>query len=414
LPNVCGIGITAGELKTHKEKKMRKTILLSVLMFVIVLGNCIQGYSQPASQSVGHRAVPKIGRDRRTTKFVKPPEISVIKNEVLVREASPRDIVATMLDDGKVFIGWRILNQTNQYLGEGTFLTKTLQKSPSFYYTQGGVFQQRAGAFSDGRILIASGSGFVIVDDQRKIICGQTPFDDEEITDVSVAPLSGGKTMLIAYQRLVGPRGDGRYVIVNRSGTIIHGPSIFSKQGKTNYISAVTLPNGLVHLAYNCSGSKTKVIDVFNNTIVGEHKFHSKLIYGIESVVLNDGNVLLAYIDQDSNGQCIVVRPSDSKVSGPHEFYEENVGKIRLAKRQDGNVCIVFVTHQSRCRCVIVDTKGSVIKGPVPIYDGYTIKGGHSFDCVHLRDNMVMILLNVHKIGSSNYTDIMAAYVVVR
>lgn len=387
--------------------------MLSVLTFVIIFGIDVQSFSQPATRSVERRAVPKIGRDRRTAKLVEPPEIIVIKNEVLARDVSPSDIVATMLDNEKIFIGWRIRNQANQLVGEGTFLTKTLQKSASVYYTQGAIYQQKAGAFSDGRVLIASGDGFVIVDGQRKIIREQTRFDDEEITDVSVTPLSGGKTILIAYQRLVGPRGDGRYVIVNRSGNIIHGPAIFSNQGKTNCISAVTLPNGLVHLAYNCSGSKMKVIDVFNNTIVGEHKFHFKLIYGIESVVLNDGNVLLAYIDQDSNGQCMVVQPSGLKVSGPHEFQEENVGKIRLAKRQDGNVCVVFTTHQKHGRCAIVDTKGKVIKGPVPIYDGYTIES-HSFDCVHLGDNMVMIPLSVHKIGSPNNTDRKGACLVVR
>jgi hypothetical protein len=200
---------------------------------------------------------------------------------------------------------------------------------------------------------------------------------------------------------------------VNRSGNIIYGPVIFSDQGKTNCISAVALPNGLVHLAYNCNGSKTKVIDVFNNTIVGEHKFHFKLIYGIESVLLNDGNILLAYIDQDNHGQCIVVQPSGLKVSGPHEFFGESMSKIRLTKRQDGNVCVVFTTYKKNGLCAIVDTKGKLIKGPVSIYDGYIIEN-HSFDCIHLRDNMVMIPLSVRMMGSSSHTDREGGYLVVK
>jgi len=392
---------------------MKKTALLSALTFILVLGIGIQGYSQPASRSVGRRAVPQVGRDRRMAKIVTPPEIAIIKNQVLIREASPGSIVATMLDNGKVFVGWRIRNPANQVVGEGTFFTTSLQKSPTVYYTQGSTNLQKAKAFSDGRILIASGGGFVIVDEQRKIIKGQTPFDDEKITDVSITPLSGGKTMLIAYQRLVGPRGDGRYVIVNRSGNIIHGPNVFSDKGKTNYISAATLSNGLIHLAYNCSGSKTKVVDVFNNTIVGEHKFHFKLIFGIESIVLDNDNILLAYIDQDLKGQCKVIQPSGMKVSGPHLLYGEELHKIRLVKRQDGNICVVFTTKKKQVRCAIVDTSGKVIKGPVPIYDGYSIDL-HSFDCVHLRDNMVMIPLSVRKIGSDDYSDRIGAYVVVR
>ncbi|MFC1636727.1 hypothetical protein ACFL5Z_18010 [Planctomycetota bacterium] len=392
---------------------MKKTTLLFMLACMIVFGVNVNSYSQPASRSVGQRAVPKVGRDRRTAKIVTPPEIAVIKNEVLVRQTCPGHIVATMLDDGKVFVGWRIRNQADQIVGEGTFYTERLQKSPTVYYTQGSTQNQRAKAFSDGRVLIATGAGFVVVDEAGKIIKGQTRFDDEEITNVSVTPLSGGKTMLIAYQRVVGPRGDGRYVIVNRSGTIIHGPKIFNNKGKTNYIRAATLSNGLIHLAYNCSGSKTKVIDVFNNTIVGEHTFHFKLIFGIESVVLDNDNILLAYIDQDLKGQCKVIQPSGLKVSGPHRLYNEELHKIRLAKRQDGNICVVFTTKKRQGRCAIVDTNGKVIKGPVPIYDGYKIDL-HSFDCVHLRDNMVMIPLAADKIGSDEYTDRIGAYIVVR
>ena len=392
---------------------MKKIALLFTSVLLIVIAVNLNGYSQPASRSVGQRAIPRVGRDRKIAKMVTPPEIAVIKNVVLVREWCPGHIVATKLDDGKVFVGWRIRNPAEQLVGEGTFFTTSLQKSPTVYYTQGSTNQQKAKPFSDGRILIASDGGFVIVDDQRKIVKGQTRFDDEQITDVSVTPLSGGKTMLIAYQRLVEPRGDGRYVIVNRSGQIIHGPKIFSNKGKTNFISAATLSNGLIHLAYNCSGSKTKVIDVFNNTIVGEHKFHSKLIYGIESVVLDNDNILLAYIDQDLKGQCQVIQPSGKKVSGPHRLCDEQLHKIRLAKRKDGNVCVVFTTENNRGRCAIVDTNGKVIKGPVSLYDGYAIERS-SFDCVHLRDNMVMIPLSVKKLGSTDRADRMGGYLVVR
>ena len=189
---------------------MKKTTLLFTSVLLIVVGVNTLSSSQPASRSVGQRAIPKVGRDRKIAKVVTPPEIAVIKNVVLVKEWCPRDIVATKLDDGKVFVGWRIRNQADQDVGEGTFFTTSLQKSPTVYYTQGSTRDQKAKAFSDGRILIASDGGFVIVDDQRKIVKGQTRFDDEQITDVSVTPLSGGKTMLIAYQRLVGPRGDGR------------------------------------------------------------------------------------------------------------------------------------------------------------------------------------------------------------
>ena len=64
-------------------------------------------------------------------------------------------------------------------------------------------------------------------------------------------------------------------------------------------------------------------------------------------------------------------------------------------------------------RSAIVDTNGKVIKGPISFYDGYAIEHSY-FDCVHLRDNMVMIPLSVRKLSSSDRADRMGGYLVVR
>jgi hypothetical protein len=394
---------------------VQRLALHAMFVLMIVLGFHSPGNSQPATRAVPRQAIPKIDRDRRAAKIVTPPQIAVIKKVVLLQRWCPSGITATLLDDGEVFVGWTIKDQADEIVREGIFYTKSLQKGPSIYYSLGWTHHERVKAFSDGAILGASSGGYVIVSPEGKIATQKTAFDNEQISDVSVTRLSGGKAMLIAYQRTVGARADGRYIIVDRSGKIIHGPSIFSAQGRTQYISATTLSNGLIHLAYDCSGSKTKVIDVFNHTIVGEHKFHAKLIYGIESIVLDNDNILLAYIDQDSKGQCMVVQPNGSKVSGPHQFSngDEGIMKIRLAKRADGNVCLVFAVEKSRGRCAILDTDGKVIKGPITLYDGYVVEN-ISFDCVHLRDNMVMIPLSVRKLGSDDLADRMGGYLVVR
>ena len=141
---------------------MKKTTLLFTSVLLIAIGVNLNAYSQPASRSVGQRAIPKVGRDRKIAKVVTPPEIAVIKNVVLVREWCPGHIVATMLDDGKIFVGWRIRNPADQLVGEGTFFTTSLQKSPTVYYTQGSTQNQKAKPFSDGRVLIASGGGYAI------------------------------------------------------------------------------------------------------------------------------------------------------------------------------------------------------------------------------------------------------------
>jgi len=176
---------------------MKKTALLFTFVLMIVMSVTINSYSQPASRSVGRRAVPRGGRDRKTAQIVAPPEIAVIRNEILVRGTCPARIVAAMLDDGDVFVGWRNRNQADQWLGEGTFYTKRMQKGPSVYYTQEGFNRQKAKAFSEGRVLIAFENKFVIISKQGKIVRALTAFDNEEITDVSVTPLSGGKTMLM-------------------------------------------------------------------------------------------------------------------------------------------------------------------------------------------------------------------------
>ena len=72
-----------------------------------------------------------------------------------------------------------------------------------------------------------------------------------------------------------------------------------------------------------------------------------------------------------------------------------------------------MLTNKGSWPDVHVDTSGKVIKGPVPIYEGYRLDD-NKFDCFHLRDNMVMILLSVAKINSSDYSDRIGAYVVVR
>ena len=118
---------------------MKKATSLFALVTLIVIGVNIHSYSQPATRSVGQRAIPKLGRDRRTAKVVTPPEIAIINNQVLVRETCPGDIVATMLDDGDVFVGWRIRNPAEQVVGEGIFYTKSLQKRLSVYYSLGGT-----------------------------------------------------------------------------------------------------------------------------------------------------------------------------------------------------------------------------------------------------------------------------------
>lgn len=75
----------------------------------------------------------------------------------------------------KVFVGWRIRNPANQVVREGRIFTKSFQRIPSVYYTQGSTNHQKAKAFSDGRILIASMGEYVIVDKQGKIIKGPVP-----------------------------------------------------------------------------------------------------------------------------------------------------------------------------------------------------------------------------------------------
>lgn len=393
-----------------KGRKMkRKSLLLASLLIAAVIGNVDASRRTTVRPGV-RRVVPR----RNVPTAVDPTQIRTVKNVVLVRETCPGNIVATKLDDGKTLIGWKIKNQAQQWVGEGTFYTPSLQKmGPTVYYTMDSTYGQKATAFSDGKVLIAMPNKFVIINQQGKIVRGPTQYDDEKISDISVTTLSGGKTAVIAYHREVGPRGSGRYLVVSNGGKILVGPEVFGSQGKTTYISATTLPNGLINLAYNCSGSKTKVIDVFNNAIVGEHKFHAKRIYGIESVVLDDGNILLAYVDQDSKGQCMVVKPSGLKVSGPHGIHPEKVRTIRLAKMANGNVCLAFTLTNKACQCAIVDTNGQVIKGPNPVFDGYRIET-ESFDCVHLRDNMVMIPLSAIKSGSNDLADRIGAYAVVK
>jgi hypothetical protein len=121
--------------------------------------------------------------------------------------------------------------------------------------------------FSDGNVMVAyedkkdSRARFIIFNPEMKIIKGPVLIQSTAAECMSITRLAGGMTAMIAFYAPVGITGTGKFIIVNSSGDILGPPAVFSKEGLISGISAATLSNGLVFIAYHSGFSRSVIID---------------------------------------------------------------------------------------------------------------------------------------------------------
>ncbi|MFC1483073.1 hypothetical protein ACFL56_02320 [Candidatus Margulisiibacteriota bacterium] len=346
--------------------------------------------------------------------------IAILRNVQFTTE--PRyDIAVARLDNGKVRIAWETI-AGNKVAGESKLYTQSLQSIGTHVYhttlkNEGKITEHRAIAFSNGNVLIAYNydkqkGAFIVINQQNRIIRGPVEFNNTNTPSIALTRLMGGKTVLIAYHRNQGSHGSGKCVVVNAAGQIINGPSTFNDKGLTHSISAATLTNGLIRLTYECGGGKTKIIDPYLQTIKNEKKFYSKRINGITTTALNNGNTLIAYIDTNGKGKCIVMDQKNTTRHGPHTIHN-NIRSIKSLKLNNGNVFMTFIADSDeKGMCTVVDTKGNRIKEIKSIMEGYKFYQNTTAPAL-LQDNKVIIVFCASKKGSYS-SDVYTGYVVMK
>lgn len=211
------------------------------------------------------------------------------------------------------------------------------EKVPPTQFTSGDISSVSSAMFTNGNILTAfidvnnsHVGAFVIHDANGNQVVGKKVFDTSYISgEMSATTLLNGN-VLIAYAH---DNSDGYFVVYDNSGNQIITPTIFATwPNSPRYISATTLTNGNVVIAYGESGNPflygTFVIyDQDGSLIKTATTFEDTASIQVTSITpLLNGNFLIAYGKYDEfyaysgNKSFVIYNSNGNQVVGPTSF----------------------------------------------------------------------------------------------
>jgi hypothetical protein len=149
-------------------------------------------------------------------------------------------------------------------------------------------------------------------------------------------------------------------------------------------IASVVLGNGNVFLAYNVypggivgKGYFTVLNSSDWSTEQSETLFHDAITTSIAVSVLDDGNIIIAYVDNDDSnkGKYLVLSSSDwSTVKSETVFHDASTGSIAVSVLADGNIFISYVdlADGSKGKYLVLNSSWIVVKSETVFHDAAT------------------------------------------
>ncbi len=325
-----------------------------------------------------------------------------------VNSSYPANVAVRRLDNGGFFTACEEKLSNGKFAGVAALYTENMQEKwmRVCYTDQKSDFfikNNSVATFSDGNVIIAYVDGkdsrarFVIFNPEMKIIRDPVLIQASAAECISVTRLAGGMTAMIAFYAPFGTTGIGRFIIVNSSGDILGSPAAFSKDGFISGISAATLSNGLIFIAYNSGFGRSVVIDQNGNVIRPMSACYTKYSSRITAIPLDNGNVMVTFRDEQERPRFTIIDQQGGTADSPGYLFNGAADDVVPVKMNNGNVMAAFTPlangyPAALCLTVINQTGLSVKKPKVIISDMRIASGNYQIAAV--KNDMALILFS--------------------
>jgi hypothetical protein len=260
-------------------------------------------------------------------------------------------------------------------------------------WTREGIWNNSIGALSGTYGLTTDQTNF------REVIA-PTVFESAGTDYISATTLQNGN-VLMAY-RDTGNSNFGTFAIYDPAGNEVKAPTVF-ESASTWEISATTLQNGSVLIAYRDSGNSSfgtfAIYDPAGNEVKAPTVFESAGTDYISATTLQNGNVLMAYRDVGNGGfgTFAIYDPSGNEVKAPTVFESASTWEISATTLQNGNVALAYRDNGNSDfgTFAIYDPAGNEVKAPTVFESAST----YEISATTLQNGNVLIAYN----GNSSF-----------
>lgn len=197
-------------------------------------------------------------------------------------------------------------------------------------------------------------------------------------SDIGMTGLKNGN-IFIGYKDAY--QGDARFAIYTKDGKTVKPETVYAT-GSTYYNVPLTLPNGNVFLIFvegnNSKSEGTVIVFDQEGNVVKDRKIivASGMAY-ISAVLLDDGNIFIAYT-QSGSGKIMIVDQEANIIKSAVTFTTSTTTDISATKMKNGNIFIAYKRYYSsndyRGFHCIFDQQGNFVKNDTELYSKQTNK----------------------------------------
>ncbi|MCX5725920.1 MAG: hypothetical protein NT030_01840 [Candidatus Saganbacteria bacterium] len=348
-----------------------KNIIIALALLFLIGSQIASAVTvKPKTYDIG---LPK-ATIKAITEPLDPQKFYVSRSGTLNPSYANENFSCAQMPNGKILAAWETLTSQNKCVGEAVIYSPEMQPLTSVYYTglKNDFFIEENAtiALENNTVLIAYADSkeqkgkYVIINENGRVVKGPVVFNDSRTNFISLTYLSGKKTILLSYQKLFGVTGRGEYVVINEAGDKIWGPVVFNNKGYTPSIGAA-ITDGLIFLSYNCGFGKTKLLDAFGNVVRDEVQFLVKPLGINQPLTLDNGNIMLLYLNNVAQGSCSILNREGGVLQGPTLFTPDSLSGIHASKLMNGNIFVLYTRNEGdtqKAFCTVLDQNGNRIK----------------------------------------------------
>jgi hypothetical protein len=384
---------------------MKKTVLIISLTTLLALSSSLTAFAQikaPLKTSPGNvKTVKPIDAKQASTGI-----ISVNTYELKVKDYVPYCPTIARLGNGEIFTAWEeVLLETNKHAGVATLWTEDMQGTGKWvYYTEFmpelSIGKNQVIPFSDGNVLVIYENQrdyktrFVIFNDKFHLAKGPVQIN-ESATNMSATLLAGGKLALIAFYSKDGtPANSGKFSIINSTGDILVPPTVFTTKGMIDDLSVALMPDGLVVIAYALGFGRTIVVDQTGNIIRPETVFYPNTTSYLTAIPLDNGKIMVAFQNKSLQPACQIIDSQGKNAGAAIILHDAAVSGMRAVRLNNGNILIGYIDGENSGAGIVLtmlDQTGKTTKGPTRVLDGWNLEYKH-YDMMAVKENMALII----------------------
>lgn len=224
--------------------------------------------------------------------------------------------------------------------------------------------------FGNGNVLIAySDSGnekygtYCIFSETGEVMLSPTTFNSVETQYIKTATLKDGRIIICYYDVT---NTNGCFIIVGEDGGIELTEVIFYSS-YTYETSPVVLENGNIFIAYAQSNQGTYAIYSIDGTKISGGYFNSGAqSYENSACLLKNGNVFIAFKDGGNSGygSFVIKDPTGDTIKSKTVFHKWITEYTSCCTMNNGNVLVAFqdASDSKHGKFVIIDQEGNIIQ----------------------------------------------------